>query len=547
MLICPVELAKLVTRHGHSAAVALLLRDSTHASVNVAHEVAVAHVDTPVTGRPRPAPPPQWRQRARKKARMFPLRPAYHDGAAPTTAASVIAACKQVCDADPRVTGALAAAAAKAGRGFTTAYRNEVLRRYEMLKLVHILPAEVLASISGLTPAAFARRNPSDVAQLLFAKANAVEHDTIRKARLSLARLLEHLEGRGIDWDDGGFGCLAELDLFGFLMDVHIEATSNPANKAGGFSAVWGVFDGLTYLVKHFGLRLPTAEIKNTIPKRGVKRGASAVVTGAIALPPEALHLLCAYAANANKPPVTRSWARAAAFTCLSSLRQANSQHIHHYGEINVLGKPYLLSQHLDNKKKDKSPVVFVTPLLDMSGNRAWFDDTKDLLWEGADFLWAASSGDPLSSTSYLLPMPLDEAKIQAALRLVLREACHMSPPQASIYTKHSLRKTMVSVAQSAGCPFEMCVELGHWSGTCLDRSFLVPAEDLRRKRALECMKMPQRYSANTRIRRVARIVGNQVDRMSAYLQKVRRTSRSDPFDTIWEFMGAYEPAREGA
>ena len=70
---------------------------------------------------------------------MFPLLPAYHDGTAPTTAASVIAACKQVCNADPRVTGTLAVAAATAGRGFTTAYRNEVLSRYEMLKLAHIL------------------------------------------------------------------------------------------------------------------------------------------------------------------------------------------------------------------------------------------------------------------------------------------------------------------------------------------------------------------------------------------------------------------------
>jgi hypothetical protein len=62
-----------------------------------------------------------------------------------------------------------------------------------------------------------------------------------------------------------------------------------------------------------------------------------------------------------------------------------------------------------------------------------------------------------------------------------------------------------------------------------------------------ECMKMPQLYSANTRIRRVARIVGNQVDRMVPYLQKVHRTSRSDPFDTIWAIMGAYDPEREGA
>ena len=124
-----------------------------------------------------------------------------------------------------------------------------------------------------------------------------------------------------------------------------------------------------------------------------------------------------------------------------------------------------------------------------------------------------------------------------------------MSPPQASIYTKHSLRKMMVSVAQSAGCPFEMCVELGHWSGTCLDRSFLVPAEDLRRKRALECMKMPQRYSANTRIRRVARIVGNQVDRMVdlTYRKSTVRLGRIrlTPYGQLWARTTQSARARE--
>ena len=114
-------------------------RETARMHRSTRHTRSLSHTSTLVTDRPCPSPPPNWRQRARKKARMFPLLPAYHDGTAPTTAASVIAACKQVCNADPRVTGTLAVAAATAGRGFTTAYRNEVLSRYEMLKLAHIL------------------------------------------------------------------------------------------------------------------------------------------------------------------------------------------------------------------------------------------------------------------------------------------------------------------------------------------------------------------------------------------------------------------------
>ena len=84
-----------------------------------------------------------------------------------------------------------------------------------------------------------------------------------------------------------------------------------------------------------------------------------------------------------------------------------------------------------------------------------------------------------------------------------------MSPAVTLQCTKHSARKTLVSVAQAGGCPWEQCIELGHWKGTSLDNKCLLPSEDVRRKKVLALMPMPARYAVNARIARVARIITN--------------------------------------
>ncbi len=125
---------------------------------------------------------------------------------------------------------------------------------------------------------------------------------------------------------------------------------------------------------------------------------------------------------------------------------------------------------------------MFVTLLQDFNGSVAWFVQGRSLLWPEGDFVWADMQGDPRSHSAALLRCPLDAGHIQWAILLVLREACGMSAAQASIITKHSARKTLVSAAHADGCPWEQCIELGHWSGTALD-SFLVPQEDMHRRK----------------------------------------------------------------
>ena len=464
----------------------------------------------------------------------------------PTSARDVIEACRAVCARDPVVSGKGARTAAAAGHGVTSAVKTAALRRWEVTKLAAVLPASAMAGATGLAMPEFAARQPADIAQYLFAKAGAVAPSTIAQARCALVRLLRHLHCHGVPWEDE-FGRLGELDLFGFLMSVHTQALSKASDKQPGSDAVWGAWKGLHYLAGRFRLGLPTEAVKAALPVGGSSRGRRALLQGAAPLPPEALAALFPYICDASNPTVLRSWAFALAFSTVSSLRQANAQNISFYGELRVLGRDYLLCQHADPKSKGKQPTVFVTPLQDFAGSMEWYVQGRALLWPDGDFLWADVQGDPRSSHAKLLPCPLDPGRIQWAIQLVLQSACGMTADQASVFTKHSARKTLVSAAQVAGCPWEQCIELGHWAGSALDSSFLLPQEDLRRKKALECMSMPKRYSADARLRRVARIVGNQMERMASYLRSRPPSLGEHAFRTLWALMPPYDKSREGA
>jgi hypothetical protein len=68
----------------------------------------------------------------------------------------------------------------------------------------------------------------------------------------------------------------------------------------------------------------------------------------------------------------------------------------------------------------------------------------------------------------------------------------------------------------------------------------------MRRQKALECLSMPKRYSADARLRRVASIVGNQIHRLAAYL-RAKPPVAAQTFQTMWELMPQYSQSAEGA
>ncbi len=150
-----------------------------------------------------------------------------------------------------------------------------------------------------------------------------------------------------------------------------------------------GVWKGLHYLAHRFQLELPTDTVKTALPSAGSLRGRRALLQGAVLLQPAALDALFAYICDPSKPRVLRSWAFALAFSTVTSLRQVNAQNVSFYGELHVLGRAYLLSQHADPKSRGRVPTVFVTPLQDFRGSTAWFVQGRSLLWTEGDFLWA--------------------------------------------------------------------------------------------------------------------------------------------------------------
>ena len=162
--------------------------------------------------------------------------------------------------------------------------------------MVALLPELAICQLAGLTLQSFQLREPTFIASYIFGKASAVSADTIRKGRHALTRLLTSNDMSF----EGGFGCLPEVNVYAFLLDVHLQAVTNGFDKRPGFSAVWGVFDGLAYIKRHFKFPFPTDEVRNALPQRGRRTGASAILDGALPLPPEALDLLCVYRLHAR-------------------------------------------------------------------------------------------------------------------------------------------------------------------------------------------------------------------------------------------------------
>jgi hypothetical protein len=151
----------------------------------------------------------------------------------PTTAAAVLQACKAVCAIDPVVSGKDGRAAAVAGRGFTSELKVEVLWQWEITKLVAVLPDYALARAVNMSLEDLATTRPERIAQYLFARASVVTPAYIAQARSALFRLLCYNLDYGVPWD-GAFGQLSEVDLFSFLLLVHIRALGKASAKQPG-------------------------------------------------------------------------------------------------------------------------------------------------------------------------------------------------------------------------------------------------------------------------------------------------------------------------
>jgi hypothetical protein len=107
--------------------------------------------------------------------------------------------------------------------GFKSELRLKVLLRWEITKLIAVLPDYALASEVNMSLTDFATDRPDRIAQYFFARAGVVTPAYIAQARSALLRLLRYNHDYDVQWD-GAFGQLSEVDLFSFLLSAHSGA-----------------------------------------------------------------------------------------------------------------------------------------------------------------------------------------------------------------------------------------------------------------------------------------------------------------------------------
>ena len=163
------------------------------------------------------APRAELKQASTKRSKVTIL-PVYHTGP-PTAARQVYNTCDAICALNPPVQGKRAAKADVEGHGVTTHIADDVMHWWEATKLIKIFPLDALCALSGLSPASFASRDPSNITRFLLAKFRKVSYATVRNSRQSLTRLIKFMHVRVLEWEHQ-FGNLPEIDLFDFLMSV---------------------------------------------------------------------------------------------------------------------------------------------------------------------------------------------------------------------------------------------------------------------------------------------------------------------------------------
>jgi len=123
---------------------------------------------------------------------------------------------------------------------------------------------------------------PMTWTSFFFAKFGKVSYDTVQ----ALTRLIAYMHARGLHWEDR-FGTLAKINLFAFLMEVHVEAIATGTTSRPDFGAVWGPYSDLHYLSPHFNLL--TEEVCSSLPHKGAQHGVESILECSLPLPPATL------------------------------------------------------------------------------------------------------------------------------------------------------------------------------------------------------------------------------------------------------------------
>ena len=465
-------------------------------------------------------------------------------------AASIGVAARAVTAARPVLGSRDLAAAAVAGVVTTQSEMNKRQLIFQLSRLLSVLPISAVAfacacsvrDIIGFDSARLANHFVTKGRQSIWT------FGTVRDLHNVWLRFMIYLDRHEVDHDGRTFNA---LDVGEFLAEVDAAARAKgAANQArasaadaksdadaravgaplgprkrwqDGTHALGGVVSKLKMVNKHFGASIPLAQsLPRLEPGRKARQPTPALTLGIvfrlyefvnhIAMDPKPCKSKMAHAAVA-------AGLLFAAFSC-NRCEQANSCFFVGESDDGFLHGVLTLDKHPDPLKRKARP--FWMRIAGPDGGTAWFSFLKRVLKgvEGGCFVFrdynGSADGDPDKATGWR-NNPLSGPRLVRAIQCVLARVCGLSFADAALWAKHSARHFLMEVSGARGEPAVRAIDIGRWSGSTAQDPDLAPAEMHARRHQLLAGVMPEAYAPLSKVARVCRILGDQMDALASF------------------------------
>ena len=473
------------------------------------------------------------------------------------TAARIRAAAAGVEESNPLFTLAELREAVKRGETVTQEQMEKAEKRHAMAKLLRVLPLGAIAAVCD-----------APVGELAAMEAERLAHHFATRGRRALwtpgttndcrnvwTRFMAYLDRRDVLHDGMKFKA---VDVGDFLEEVDQNARAKgkakrlraqaldardaararkegrapppPRRWQSGVTAVKGVTDKLRSIRRAFGIEIP---IENAAvvrqPGRKPPQPAPALTIGIVfRLYAWVRHVAFmtegegAFERMASSPSGFRAIAQAQVaagllFAAFSCNRMEQVQSCAFIGEFDgFLHGVLTKDKHPNPERMQTRP--FWMRIAGPDGSGKWFGFLKKTL-AGAeagcfvirDFeCEQPGQADPGKAVSWL-NSPLRGPRLVEAIARTIGCVCSIPYVEACRFTKHSARHFLMEVGGHRDEPSTRQVEIGRWSGSTAQDVDLTPQERLVWRHQLASSAMPDNYAPLAKVRRVCRIIGDQL------------------------------------
>jgi hypothetical protein len=241
--------------------------------------------------------------------------------------------------------------------------------------------------------------------------------------------------------------------------------------------------------------------------------------------------MLCAMeavAADSGQGALTRYYAGAEVFQCLSGGRFEQMQDLQLHGVFKrgESERPMLAFTMFAQKNprpKKTRPQTALAPVRGVLGGTRWFEEG---LWPAlqehaaAGALWLdndSPDGDPWKATR-LLPRPMSGDRATVAKRAIYVRLCGVAPEAAMAFGVDSARHVPAQAETARGVPGDEQPCLGGWTGCALRDKDLMPEVRVAALSGRKWAVLPHMYASSARVAVVADRFENFMDGLRDYV-----------------------------